>query len=312
MCAALTAAPTARAKRTSIPGSLHNKGSGTLRTRPGRARSCLAGDSLLENALEGRLSLRTNVPNRHACRCCGFLTIEVPDNYEICPVCGWEDEGVDDPTSRTSTNTRLSKDGASVGVSLVEAQANFKAFRAYKPYLPSVRPARSDEQPAPGTPSALLNDPRFAISDASQYDRLGAPSLELGMLRLWASESSTEFRSAEADAGCFRVHCCTDDSDSHSWSVAIDDMKMSAEDLYQWSSRCDQLNRAFQEREQLTCADPRLKIAISISTLGQVRFSAHVLPPLVSGWLVFEYEREPQHLESLCSQLHALTARTWR
>jgi len=36
---------------------------------------------------------------QYTCACCGELTLEYPDFYEICPVCGWEDDPVqrDDP-----------------------------------------------------------------------------------------------------------------------------------------------------------------------------------------------------------------------
>lgn len=30
--------------------------------------------------------------SKHPCPCCGSNTIETPDFYEICPVCGWEDD----------------------------------------------------------------------------------------------------------------------------------------------------------------------------------------------------------------------------
>lgn len=29
---------------------------------------------------------------KHSCPCCGKETIENPGEYEICPVCGWEDD----------------------------------------------------------------------------------------------------------------------------------------------------------------------------------------------------------------------------
>lgn len=31
----------------------------------------------------------------HPCPCCGFLTLGERSNFEICPVCFWEDDGQD-------------------------------------------------------------------------------------------------------------------------------------------------------------------------------------------------------------------------
>jgi len=50
------------------------------------------------------------------CPCCGFLTLEGPyGSYALCPVCGWEDDGVQlaNPTSAGGAN----------GYALAEAQA---------------------------------------------------------------------------------------------------------------------------------------------------------------------------------------------
>lgn len=56
---------------------------------------------------------------RYACPCCGYLTLEEspPGTYEICEVCGWEDDHLQfsDPKLRGGAN-RLSLD---------EARANF-------------------------------------------------------------------------------------------------------------------------------------------------------------------------------------------
>jgi hypothetical protein len=38
----------------------------------------------------------TNVSQRYACPCCGNKTLSEVDVYEICDICGWED----DPTQR--------------------------------------------------------------------------------------------------------------------------------------------------------------------------------------------------------------------
>lgn len=33
----------------------------------------------------------------HACPCCHYLTLDSRAGYDICPECGWEDDGQDDP-----------------------------------------------------------------------------------------------------------------------------------------------------------------------------------------------------------------------
>ena len=55
----------------------------------------------------------------HACACCGFptLTESPPGSFEICPVCGWED---DDAQFRDRQYA-----GGANPVSLAQAQANF-------------------------------------------------------------------------------------------------------------------------------------------------------------------------------------------
>ncbi|CQR71668.1 hypothetical protein SOV_04640 [Sporomusa ovata DSM 2662] len=43
---------------------------------------------------------------KYKCACCGNETITEPDFYEICPVCGWEDDGVqrEDPDYKGGAN----------------------------------------------------------------------------------------------------------------------------------------------------------------------------------------------------------------
>jgi len=57
---------------------------------------------------------------KYLCLCCGLHTLdeESPGSYDICPVCGWEDDPVqfDDPTFRGGANHE----------SLSEAQALFR------------------------------------------------------------------------------------------------------------------------------------------------------------------------------------------
>ena len=39
-----------------------------------------------------------------ACPCCGYLTLEERGGYSICPVCFWEDDGVDEPSALSGPN----------------------------------------------------------------------------------------------------------------------------------------------------------------------------------------------------------------
>ena len=55
---------------------------------------------------------------KYQCACCGQATITEPDFYEICSVCGWEDDEVqrDDPDYQGGANQ----------MSLNEARAAYK------------------------------------------------------------------------------------------------------------------------------------------------------------------------------------------
>ena len=80
---------------------------------------------------------------RHACLCCGYLTLEGRQgSYEICPVCRWEDDYAtyqDGPNALSGPNH----------MSLRQAQRNFAAFGAVleercqraRPPLPHERPS---------------------------------------------------------------------------------------------------------------------------------------------------------------------------
>lgn len=61
---------------------------------------------------------------KYYCPCCGYDTFneEPQGNYDICPICFWEDDPIQlrDPHYRGGANC----------VSLLEAQANFELFGA--------------------------------------------------------------------------------------------------------------------------------------------------------------------------------------
>ena len=56
------------------------------------------------------------------CPCCGYKTLNEERSYEICDVCGWEDDEIqfDDPNYRGGANSE----------SLIEAQKNFLRYHA--------------------------------------------------------------------------------------------------------------------------------------------------------------------------------------
>lgn len=79
---------------------------------------------------------------KYTCPCCGYKTLDEPPpgTYNICPICFWEDDGVqfDDPFYKGGANH----------VSLIEAQKNFVEFGACeKEMLKYVRkPSENDEK----------------------------------------------------------------------------------------------------------------------------------------------------------------------
>ena len=44
---------------------------------------------------------------KYLCPCCEQITLEEPDNYDVCLVCGWEDDDVqhEDPNYEGGANT---------------------------------------------------------------------------------------------------------------------------------------------------------------------------------------------------------------
>lgn len=77
------------------------------------------------------------------CPCCGFLTLSEPSgNYDICPVCFWED----DPAQLAQPKFT----GGANEVSLEQARLNYSKFGASSPSVTGhVRLPRPDERPSP-------------------------------------------------------------------------------------------------------------------------------------------------------------------
>jgi hypothetical protein len=79
------------------------------------------------------------------CPCCGYWTLDARGDYDICPVCFWEDDGQDDHDAdvvRGGPNGRLS---------LTQARVNFRQFGACEArFIVNVRPPRAEELPEKG------------------------------------------------------------------------------------------------------------------------------------------------------------------
>ncbi len=78
--------------------------------------------------------------DKYKCPCCGFYTFEKKTNanYEICPVCFWEDDPI-------QSNDMEYKGGANK-VSLLQARDNFLKFGACtEDMMTHVRKPKEDE-----------------------------------------------------------------------------------------------------------------------------------------------------------------------
>ncbi|MGE3174814.1 MAG: CPCC family cysteine-rich protein [Planctomycetota bacterium] len=92
-----------------------------------------------------------------ACPCCGFLTLEDPGGFEMCPVCWWEDDGQGD------ADAEVARGGPNGTLSLAEARANFRSIGASAPeFVQSVR------LPFPGR-AALIDDAGVSTTPPSRW-----------------------------------------------------------------------------------------------------------------------------------------------
>ncbi|MEO0913978.1 MAG: CPCC family cysteine-rich protein [Pseudomonadota bacterium] len=60
---------------------------------------------------------------RHTCPCCDYVTLPERGNYLICPVCYWEDDGLDLDAPDT-------RSGPNIGMTIREARQNFRNIGA--------------------------------------------------------------------------------------------------------------------------------------------------------------------------------------
>lgn len=83
------------------------------------------------------MSMKEN--NKVKCQVCGFKTLRGRGNFEVCPVCFWEDEGeVQDPSVSTG--------GPNGDLSIEKARRNYRQFGAVsKEFVSKVRKPLEDE-----------------------------------------------------------------------------------------------------------------------------------------------------------------------
>lgn len=79
---------------------------------------------------------------RYACECCGYVTLLNPGRYEVCRVCGWEDDRADKRPAGADTPSGPNH------ISLAQARANFARFGASTERRTArVRDPRPEEYP---------------------------------------------------------------------------------------------------------------------------------------------------------------------
>lgn len=80
-------------------------------------------------------SRESSPDNRYACPCCGFGSLDGIAEYDICPICFWEDDGQDDENADEIFG------GPNGSYSLTDARRNFLTIGASRPQdLKHVRP----------------------------------------------------------------------------------------------------------------------------------------------------------------------------
>ncbi len=78
----------------------------------------------------------------HPCPCCSLLTISDPGDFEICPVCFWQDDG------QGGHDADVVRGGPNGSLSLSAARANFMQFGAVEQATRAhVRGPSDDENP---------------------------------------------------------------------------------------------------------------------------------------------------------------------
>lgn len=87
---------------------------------------------------------------RYACPCCGYPTLGSLDEFEICSLCCWEDDGQDD------VDADLVRGGPNHSFSLVEARENFERHLVIYPLELDTRIGGPDSEREKGAKRAII------------------------------------------------------------------------------------------------------------------------------------------------------------
>ena len=94
--------------------------------------------------LSDHLEQQLRDATRYVCACCGCHTLLNPGHYDICDVCGWEDDPYETQPPRGNPDAISGPNR----ISLNEARANYKRFGAStERRRERVRAPRPEEQP---------------------------------------------------------------------------------------------------------------------------------------------------------------------
>lgn len=95
---------------------------------------------------------------KYKCLCCGYKTLDTRGEYDICPVCFWEDDAYLIFSEKAIKGTYYDGEpseselldipsGANDGLTLRQGQENYRSFQACKrEMLPYVRKPHNDEK----------------------------------------------------------------------------------------------------------------------------------------------------------------------
>jgi hypothetical protein len=75
----------------------------------------------MSNSPKAERQLLPSKNGKYPCVCCGYLAIDRPAQYDICPICFWEDDDI---------QLTFVLSGGANHVSLIDAQKNFMSFGA--------------------------------------------------------------------------------------------------------------------------------------------------------------------------------------